>query len=190
MPYLEHSSMNLRSLRTFVATADSGGLGRASERLHLSQPAASRQTSTLEAESGVPLFQRVGRRLQLTSEGEDLLRQSRRLLADADLLAERARALKGGPAGTLRGAATPQHISSVLAPFLPRYRDRHPGIDVQLIEGSATQQRIRGEVHVAIMPASDSRFAHRLLGPVHLLAVLPKNHRLGRRAVIEITDLA
>jgi LysR family cyn operon transcriptional activator len=193
MQYLEHSSMNLRSLRTFVATAESGGLGRASERLHLSQPAASRQIDALEAEFGVPLFQRVGRRLQLTSEGEDLLRQSRRLLADADLLAERARALKGGQAGTLRVAATPQHISSVLAPFLPRYRDRHPGIDVQLIEGSATQQRIRldrGEVHVAIMPVSDSRFAHRLLGPVHLLAVLPKKHRLGRRAVIEIIELA
>lgn len=185
--------MNLRSLRTFVATADSGGLGRASERLHLSQPAASRQIDALEAEFGVTLFQRVGRRLQLTSEGEDLLRQSRRLLADADLLAERARALKGGQAGTLRVAAAPQHISSVLAPFLPRYRDRHPGIDVQIIEGSATRQRIRldrGEVHVAIMAASEGRFAHRLLGPVHGLAVLPREHRLGRRAIIEITDLA
>jgi LysR family cyn operon transcriptional activator len=186
--------MNLRSLRTFVATADSGGLGRASERLHVSQPAASRQIDALEAEFGVPLFQRVGRRLQLTSEGEDLLRQSRRLLADADLLAERARALKGGQAGTLRVAAAPQMISSLLAPFLPRYRDRHPGIDVRLIEGSATQQRSHldcGEVHVAIMPArDDSRFAHRLLGPVHGLAVLPKKHRLGRRAVIEITELA
>jgi LysR family cyn operon transcriptional activator len=185
--------MNLRSLRTFVATADSGGLGRASERLHVSQPAASRQIDALEAEFGVPLFQRVGRRLQLTSEGEDLLRQSRRLLADADLLAERARALKGGQAGTLRVAATPQHISSVLAPFLPRYRDRHPGIDVHIIEGSATLQRIRlerGEVHVAIMPAGDGRFSDRLLGPVHLLAVLPKKHRLAKRAVIEISELA
>src|SRR2546430_12062988 len=89
--------------------------------------------------------------------------------------------------------SSPSEKISVLAPFLPRYRDRHPGIDVQLIEGSATQQRIRldrGEVHVAIMPASDSRFAHRLLGPVHLLAVLPKNHRLGRRAVVAITHLA
>jgi len=185
--------MNLRSLRTFVATADSGGLGRASERLHLSQPAASRQIDALEAEFGVPLFQRVGRRLQLTPQGEDLLRQSRRLLADADLLAERARALQGGQAGTLRVAATPQQISSVLAPFLPRYRDRHPGIDVQLIEGSATQQHIRlerGEVHVTIMPTSDVRFARRLLGPVHLLAVMPKKHRLSRRPFIEIAELA
>ena len=185
--------MNLRHLRAFATIVDAGGFARAAARLNVSQPALSRQIHGLEAELGVPLFDRIGRRVQLTSEGEDLLRQSRRLLADADLLAERARALKGGQAGTLRVAATPQHISSVLAPFLPRYRDRHPGIDVQLIEGSATQQRIRldrGEVHVAIMPASDSRFAQRLLGPVHLLAVLPKKRRLGRRGVIEITELA
>jgi LysR family cyn operon transcriptional activator len=189
----EHMPMNLRALRTFVATADSGGLGRASERLHLSQPAASRQIDALEAEFGVPLFQRVGRRLQLTSEGEGLLRQSRRLLADADLLSERARALKGGQAGTLRVAAAPQNISSLLAPFLPRYRDRHPGIDVQIIEGSAALQRSRldrGEVHVAIMAVRDGRYAQRLLGPVHVLAVLPKKHRLARQAAIEIAELA
>jgi len=185
--------MNLRSLRTFVATADSGGLGRASERLHVSQPAASRQIDALEAEFGVPLFQRIGRRLQLTAEGEDLLRQSRRLLVDADLLAERARALKRGEAGTLRMAAAPQTLSSLLAPFLPRFRDRYPGIDVQLIEGSGTQQRSRlerGEVHLATMGARDDHFARRLLGPVHALAVLPKKHRLGRRSVIELTELA
>src|SRR4051812_35764192 len=117
MQKLEHSSMNLRALRTFVAIVDSGGLGRASERLHVSQPAASRQIDVLEAEFGVPLFQRIGRRLQLTSEGEDLLRQSRRLLAEADLLTERARALKGGQVGTLRVSASAQMISSLFAPF-------------------------------------------------------------------------
>jgi LysR family cyn operon transcriptional activator len=90
-------------------------------------------------------------------------------------------------------AGAPQNISSLLAPFLPRYRDRHPGIDVKLIEGSAALQRSRlerGEVHLAIMAARDGRFAHRLLGPVHVLAVLPKKHRLGRRAVIEVAELA
>src|SRR2546429_2813584 len=109
--------MNLRSLRTFVATADSGGLVRASERLHVSQPAASRQIDALEAEFGVPLFQRVGRRIQPTAEGEDLLRYSRRVLAEADLLTERARALKGGQVGTLRVSASAQMISSLFAPL-------------------------------------------------------------------------
>ena len=185
--------MNLRFLRTFVTTVDCGGLGRACARLNLSQPAASRQIHALEDELGVALFQQIGRRLQLTSEGEDLLRQSRRLLADVDLLTERAHALKGGQAGILRTAAAPQMITSLLAPFLLRHRRRHPGVEVLLIEGSVTSQRSRlerGEVHLAIMPAVDGRFARRLLFPIHVLVVLPKTHRLGQRAVIEVAELA
>ena len=98
--------MNLRHLRTFVSIADAGGIARAGSRLNLSQPAASRQILALEADLGVRLFDRIGRRFRLTSEGEDLLRQSRRLLLDADSLGARARALKGGHTGILRVGAT------------------------------------------------------------------------------------
>ena len=65
--------MDLHQLRTFVAIADAGGVARAATRLNLSQPAASRQMQVLEAELGVQLFDRIGRRVRLTSEGEDLL---------------------------------------------------------------------------------------------------------------------
>ena len=88
--------MNLRYLQTFVSIVDAGSMARASTRLNVSQPAASRQVLALEAELGVRLFDRIGRRLRLTSQGEELLRQSRRLLMEADLLSARARALKGG----------------------------------------------------------------------------------------------
>ena len=94
--------MDLRHLRAFVTIVDAGGFGRAVARLHLSQPALSRQIHALEAELDVQLFDRIGRRVQLTAEGEDLLRRARGLLTDADSLGERARALKGGQAGVLR----------------------------------------------------------------------------------------
>src|SRR6185369_5925318 len=99
--------MDLHQLRTFVAIADAGGVARAASRLNLSQPAASRQIQVLEAEWGVALFDRIGRRLRLTSEGEDLLRRSRRLVAEANALHERARALKAGHAGIISIGATP-----------------------------------------------------------------------------------
>jgi LysR family transcriptional regulator, cyn operon transcriptional activator len=184
--------MNLRSLRTFVATADAGGLGRASAQLHLSQPAASRQIHALEQELGVPLFQLIGRRLQLTVEGEDLLRQSRQLLTAADLLVDRALALKKGQTGILKVAATPHVIEGVLAPFLHRYQARHAGVEVQLVEGGAAVQPdrlARGEVHLAIMPAGDERLDGRLLYPVYALAVLSDTHRLRSRAVLDVADL-
>jgi DNA-binding transcriptional LysR family regulator len=185
--------VNLRALRTFVTTAESGRLSRASTKLNVSQPAASRQIQTLESELGVRLFHRVGRTLQLTAEGEDILHQSRRLLADADLLAERARALKGGQTGTLRVAATPHVIATLLAQFLRNYRRDHPEVDVLLMEGGAARQpsRIeRGEVHLAIMPAGLERFAGRLLYPVHAVAVFADNHPLRRRRLVEVSSLA
>src|SRR5262249_45503046 len=94
--------ISLRSLHTFVVTAEMGGLGRACAQLHLSQPAASRRIHALEVELGVVLFERVGRRLRLTSHGEDLLQRSRQLVAQSELLAEHARALRSGQTGTLK----------------------------------------------------------------------------------------
>src|SRR5437660_10496623 len=100
--------MNLRNLHTFVIVADAGGFARASGRLTLTQPAASRQILALERELGVALFDRIGRRIALTSEGEDLLRRSRRLLEDAASLGERARALRAGHSGAVRVGAPTQ----------------------------------------------------------------------------------
>jgi LysR family cyn operon transcriptional activator len=185
--------MNLRALRTFVTTAEVGGLGRACVRLNISQPAASRHIHALEYELGVVLFERVGRGLKLTSEGENLLRRSRRLLDDASSLFEHARTLKGGQTGTLKIAATPQVIAGVLAEFLPLHQKRHAGVEIQLVEGGGASQPMRlerGEVHLAIMPSGNQSFQGRLLYPVHALAVFRKDSQLTSRRVLEVASLA
>lgn len=185
--------MDLHQLRTFVATADAGGVARAASLLNLSQPAASRQIQVLEAELGVPLFHRLGRRLHLTSEGEDLLRRSRRLVTDADALRERARALKAGHVGIVTIGATPPMIEVVLAGFLAGYQQRHPGVEVRVVEdgGASLVARLeRGEVQFAYVPAGDDRFCGRLLYPVHVIAVVPQTHPLHRRRFLDVTDLA
>jgi LysR family transcriptional regulator, cyn operon transcriptional activator len=183
--------MNLRYLRTFVGIAEAGGIARAGMRLNVSQPAASRQILALEAELGVRLFDRIGRRLRLTSEGEDLLRQSRRLLMEADLLNERARALKGGQRGILRVGATPMVIENTLSGFLSHYQLRHPGVEVHFVEdgGLRLPSRLeKGDVHLALI-VPDDRFHNKPLYPVLNLAVLSKEHRLSRRRTLEIAAL-
>jgi len=185
--------MNLRHLRTFVAVADAGGVRRAATRVNLSQPATSRQIHALEAELGVRLFDRIGRRVQLTSEGEDLLQRSRRLLSDAEAIGERARALKSGQTGVLRVGATPQLIESMMVAFLAQYQRRHPGVEIQLTEdgGIRLPTRLeRGDVHLATIPEGDERFDSRLLYPIYVLAVMARDHRLRRRAVLDVVDLA
>ena len=188
------SGMNLRHLRAFAAIVDCGGVARAAGRLHLSQPALSRQIHALESELGVPLFNRIGRGVQLTSEGEDLLRRSRHLLADADSLAEHARSLKGGETGLLRVGAAPQVIENLLAGFLTRYRRRHPGVEVQLVEdgGVRLQGRLeRGEFDLtATTGAEGTRFQAQPVYPIHLVAALSPKHPLARRATLEVAELA
>jgi DNA-binding transcriptional LysR family regulator len=179
-------------LRTFVAVADAGGIARAGARLNLSQPAASRQILSLETSLGVKLFERVGRRFRLTSEGEYLLRQSRRLLMEADSFTEGAYALKKGQTGVLRVGASPQAIESTLAVFLAHYRSRHPGIEVHLVEdgGLRLADRLaRGDVHLALV-VSDERFQQQPLFPLYLLAVLSENHQLSRNRTLDIVELA
>src|SRR5215475_6866498 len=173
--------MNLRHLHTFVAVVDAGGLARAANRLNLSQPAASRQILALEAELGVALFDRIGRRIYLTSEGEDLLERSRRLLTDAASIGERARALKSGQVGTLRVGAPTQVIENLLAPFVPQYQRHHPGIEVQLLEAAAARLQAhldRGDVHIGIMPSGLDPFVGPVLYPIHVTAALAPRHPL------------
>jgi LysR family transcriptional regulator, cyn operon transcriptional activator len=184
--------MNFRQLKTFVLIGEAGGFARAEGQLHVSQPAASRQILALEAELGIPLFDRIGRRIKLTSEGEDLLRRGRGILQEVDSFVERARVLKGGQAGTLRVGSSTFHVESLLANFLPRYRRRHPSVEIDLIEdgGARIPERLeRGDVHLGLITPNEN-FGWQPLGPCHALALVSPKHRLAGKKVLEITDLA
>jgi len=182
--------MKLPYIEVFVAVANEGGVARAAARLNIGQPAASRQLQALERELGVRLFDREAGRLRLTSAGEDILERCRQVLGNITSLGERARLLRDG-AGTLRIGATPQVIESVLANFLPKFLTRHKAVDVQLVEGggsSLPQYLERGELHLAIIPPTNGT-SNRLLFPMHLVAVVPRSHRLSRPEPIDIAEL-
>jgi DNA-binding transcriptional LysR family regulator len=183
--------MDLRHLRYFIAVADAGGFSRAAARVRVSQPALWRQVRQLEQDLGVRLSDRVGRRLRITGQGEDLLAQGRDLLARAESLGVRARASGAGQTGVLRLGATPQTLES-LAGFLARWGRSSPGISLRLVEAGGTQLADRleaGELHLALTLAGDPRFRGRLLCPIRLLVVIPGGHRLARRRTVEVADL-
>ena len=76
-------NFELRHLRYFVAVAEAENISRASRRLHISQPPLSRQIRDLEGEIGVPLFNRVSKKLELTDAGRSFLHESRVILERA-----------------------------------------------------------------------------------------------------------
>ncbi len=190
--------MDLRHARTFVTVAELGTVSKAALRLHVAQPALSRQISDLEQELGLKLFDRVGRRLVLTGEGEQLLGDCRGLLNYAGAIGERAQTLRRGDTGVLKVAGSPQHIESVLSTFLHRYAQRYPNVQVQLFEaaGLDTMSMLeRGEIHLgqnlgSVVEPDDPRFGSLILHHVDLLAACHPSLTLGKGRTIEISQLA
>jgi DNA-binding transcriptional LysR family regulator len=186
--------MDLRHLRYFVNVAETASVSKAALRVHISQPALSRQIHDLEIELGLRLFDRVGRRIRLTPEGEDLLERSRDVLARAEAIRERARELTAGAVGRLRVGATSQTFQSVMAGFLAEYRRSRPSIEVTLTEAGGVRLLdlvAHGDLDFAvggILPGT--RFGGRLLFPIRLLAIAAAGRRWKQRATIEVVDLA
>jgi DNA-binding transcriptional LysR family regulator len=191
--------MDLRHARTFVTVAELGTVSKAAVRLCVAQPALSRQISNLEQELGLKLFDRVGRRLVLTGEGEQLLGDCRDLLSCASALVERAQLLRRGDTGKLKVAASPQFIEGAISDFLHRYAQRYPNVQVKLMEAIAWSDTLgmleRGEIHLgqnllhAVQPG-DPRFANCPLEVVDLLAACHAPLMLGKSGAIEIARLA
>ncbi len=191
--------MDLRHARTFVTVAELGTVSKAAVRLHIAQPALSRQISHLEQELGLKLFDRVGSRLVLTGEGEQLLGDCRVLLNHATALVERAQLLRHGDAGVLKVAASPQFIEGVISGFLRRYAERYPSVQVKLIEAITWSDTLgmleRGEIHLGqnllrAVASDDARFANQALEAMELLAASHASLMLGKGGAVEVAQLA
>jgi LysR family nitrogen assimilation transcriptional regulator len=189
--------MDLRHARTFVTVAELGTVSKAALHLHTAQPALSRQIGDLEQELGLKLFDRVGRRLRLTDQGEQLLGDCRVLLECAAGIRERAQLLQRGDAGVLKVAASPQSIESCISNVLPSYAQRYPGVQVKLFEAVGAENLAmleRGEIHLgqnlshAVAP-DDHRFGCHPMGSLELLAA-SQTRRFGDVQAIEIERLA
>jgi DNA-binding transcriptional LysR family regulator len=190
--------MHLRQALTFLTVAELGTVSKASLRLRIAQPALSRQIMDLEQELGLQLFDRVGRRLLLTGEGEQLIAGCRLLLNSAAAVKEQAQLLRQGDTGTLRVAGSPQHIEGVLSGFLHRYAQRYPKVDVRIREGTGSEILTlleRGEIHLGqnllhAVKLDERRFASLALGSVELLAVCHPSTPVGPRPTMEVDRLA
>src|SRR5579871_4602169 len=190
--------MNLRQALTFLTVAELGTVSKAALRLRIAQPALSRQIIGLEQELGLRLFDRVGRRLLLTGQGEQLIPGCRLLLNSASSLKEQAQLLRRGDTGVLKIAGSPQHIESVLSQFLHRYAERYPRVEVKVREGTGSEiltMLERGEIHLGqnllhAIKLDERHFGSLPLGSVELLAVCHPSTQLSRRRTIEVADLA
>ena len=126
------NEMEFRQLRYFVAAVDAGSMIAAANRMHVSQPALSRQISTLEAEFGVPLLIRSATGVTPTTAGKQLLLDARRILRLAGEARGTARAAHGGEVGHLRIGYFGTSVFTFIPQLLALLRQRHGGITVEI----------------------------------------------------------
>lgn len=187
--------MDLKRLRTFVTVADLGGVSAASAALAITQPALSRQIKDLEAELGLRLFEQIGRRLRLTTEGAELLTASRTLLRQAEGLVEQARSLSQGDSGELRVGATPHTIANVFPGFLRDFARQYPRLRITTIEAGGITQRdllLRGELHAAcaVTEGEQEGFISHRLPPLQILAACHPRWDMLAHPRVEVSNLA
>lgn len=135
--------MELKHLRTFQTIVDQGSYQRAAKRLGYTQSTITVQIQQLEEELGVPLFERVGRRMALTQAGERILPQARELLAASDRLLECGRAGRV-PEGTLRVDLAETLLCYRMQPVIRAFRERAP--QVRLVIRDCNCMRIPANV--------------------------------------------
>jgi DNA-binding transcriptional LysR family regulator len=131
--------MELEQLRTFAAVARLGSLSAASEAVHLSQPAVSRQVQALERRLGARLLERGGRGVQLTEAGGSVARAAVEVLSRLEELDAELELLRGGEGGTLRLGATVTVCLYLLPPLLRRFRERYPRQEIVLVNERSRQ---------------------------------------------------
>jgi len=147
-------NIETRQLRYFVTVAEELHFGRAAARLHMTQPPLSQAIAALEDGLGTALFLRNRRTVALTPAGSALLPEARRILLEAAVLPELARRAASGEAGRLALAFITSADYSVLPPFLRRYSERYPGVQLSLQEATSDVQideLLRGRIDAGLL---------------------------------------
>ena len=124
--------MDFSALEAFVTVAEQGSFSRAAEALHLTQPAISKRVAALESELDARLFDRIGRKVNLTEAGDALLSNARRILQEL----EESRRVIANLSTEVRGRlslATSHHAGlHRLPPVLRIYTKQYPQVELDL----------------------------------------------------------
>lgn len=137
-------------MRIFVEVARSGSFAAVARDRDVDPSSVSRAVALLEDELEVRLFQRTTRRVALTEAGEIYLAKVTALMDELDRARDAARGVSAGPAGTLRLTASVAFGYTRLVPLLPEFRERYPGVKLELLLTDSVLDLVAERVDLAI----------------------------------------
>jgi LysR family cyn operon transcriptional activator len=187
--------MELRHIRYFIRAAEVLHFTHAAESLYISQPTLSNHIQQLEEEFGLPLFDRIGRKVRLTEAGNIFLDQARRSMRELDLAMEEIADLKGLKSGTLRLASLLVLGQEILPNWLAKFHSSYPNIRIVLKTGPSErleEELLAGNVDLALsfVPAVSAELDYEKMFAEQYYFVVSERHPLAERAEITLSELA
>lgn len=185
--------MEMHQLRYFVAIAEEKNFTRAAEKCHVSQPSLSAQILKLEDELGNRLFNRLGRRVELTPSGRGFEKRARTILMEADNAIREVREAESEVKGCLRIGVTPTVAPFLLPPVLETCRGNYPELQIRIEENlrrTLLENLVSGGLEVVISSYS-GKVAQIEAEPIlqeQLNLVVPRRHVLASKERISIND--
>lgn len=189
------AALELRHLRYFRRVVDELHFGRAAAALSVSQPTLSVQIRQLETILGARLFDRHTRQVALTDAGRALDEAARRILRDVDTAVDATRQAQAGEVGVLRVGFGPTLMLSTLGQVVRTYRQRHPGVRIDLRELPTSAQLtalVHGDLDVGFVRGAetDPRLQVELFARERLLIALHRDHPAAGAARVPLSALA
>ena len=189
-------NLEVRHLHAVVVLAEERNFTRAADRLHITQPALSKQITDLEAEHQFHLFTRHKRRIvELTDAGRLFVEEARSALSHTERAVHLARAAHNGSDTILTIGRSPyanhDWVSALLAIRLPLY----PRLEIRLktqFARESVHSVLVGEVNLVLVtaPPEDAQITAVPFAPAPLYAVLPENHPAAHKERLVLQDLA
>ncbi len=186
--------VSLRQLRVFESAASHRSFSKAAELLHLTQPGVSMHIKELEKNAGLPLFERIGKKLFVTEAGQELLTRAREILRSIKDADEALDGLKGLRRGRINLAVV-STAKYFVPQLLARFRQEYPELEIRLAVNnriSVIEQLVGNEVDLAIMgrsPQSVDMVAAAFAQNPHVVIAAP-DHPLAARRKVPVSTLA
>jgi LysR family transcriptional activator of glutamate synthase operon len=183
--------MELLQLQYFLAVARLEHVTEAAQNLHITQSSLSKTIQRLEEDLGVPLFDRIGRKLRLNEFGSRFLRRAERALFELEQGKQELSDLSSPEHGTLELAVT---TASTLPNILREFRKKRPNIHFH-VQMLTTQEMVtllhRGEVDFCLSspPIEGDDIECQIVFIDPILVAVPQGHRLADRSSVSLTEL-
>jgi len=189
--------LNVRHLRHLIAIAEEGTLQKASEKLHITQPALTKSMQALEFDLDAKIFERDGRKLQLTDIGKELVNNGRRILRSVRDTEDMVNAWRNGQSGQISIGLGPAYTVLLSANLIEKILAEHGPARLHIETGDTDAllaKLLNDDLHIAVCDLAFAPSGLDLsvidLQPQSIVGLVRKDHKLAGNNVVSMEDLS